>query len=213
MGEYILNRLNLVNQKFGRLIVTDFAYSKNGRSYWKCKCECGNEKIIIGKDLRNGHINSCGCLRIETSRKRMTTHGSTDSRLYNIWCSMKQRCEHPTKEKHLKDYKNRGITVCDEWHDFANFQKWALKNGYKDNLSIDRIDNNKGYYPENCRWADNIIQANNKRNNRRLTYNNKTQTIAQWARELGMNYNTLDQRIRMGWSVEKAFNKPMCKRG
>ena len=182
MEEYILNRLNLVNQKFGRLIVTDFAYSKNGRSYWKCKCECGNYKDISGKDLKRGTIRSCGCLRIETSRKRMTTHGSTDSRLYNIWCSMKQRCEHPTKEKHLRDYKNRGITVCDEWHDFAVFQKWALKNGYKDNLSIDRIDNNKGYCPDNCRWADIYIQANNKRNNHWLTYNNKTLTIAQWSR-------------------------------
>ena len=208
-----MNRLNLVNHTFGRLKVTDFAYSKNGRSFWKCKCECGNEKIIIGKDLQRGTIRSCGCLRAETSRKRMTTHGATDSRLYNIWTSMKQRCETSKKEKFIKDYQNRGIKVCEEWHDFAVFQKWALENGYKDNLSIDRIDNNKGYYPENCRWADNIIQANNKRNNRWLTYNNKTQTIAQWARELGMNYNTLGQRIRMGWSVEKAFNKPMCKRG
>ena len=208
-----MNRLNLVNHTFGRLKVTDFAYSKNGRSFWKCKCECGNEKIIIGKDLQRGTIRSCGCLRAETSRKRMTTHGATDSRLYNIWTSMKQRCETSKEEKFIKDYQNRGIKVCEEWHDFAVFQKWALENGYKDNLSIDRIDNNKGYYPENCRWADNIIQANNKRNNRWLTYNNKTQTIAQWARELGMNYNTLGQRIRMGWSVEKAFNKLMCKRG
>ena len=208
-----MNRLNLVNHTFGRLKVTDFAYSKNGRSFWKCKCECGNKKIIIGKDLCNGRINSCGCLRVETSRSRMTTHGATNSRLYHIWTAMKQRCETSKKEKFIKDYQNRGIKICTEWHDFAVFQKWALKNGYKDNLSIDRIDNNKGYYPENCRWADNITQANNKRNNRWLTYNNKTQTIAQWARELGMNYNTLDQRIRMGWSVEKAFNKPMCKRG
>ena len=216
IGAWRMNRLNLVNQTFGRLIVTDFAYSKNSRSFWKCKCSCGNEKIILGKDLRNGHINSCGCLRVETSRKRMTTHGATYSRLYNIWCTMKQRCEHPIKEKHVKDYKNRGITVCAEWHDFAVFQKWAFENGYKDNLSIDRIDNNKGYYPENCRWADNITQANNKRNNVLITYNNKTQTIAQWARELGIKYNCLDERLRKGWSIEKAFTKPIqskIKRG
>ena len=88
-----------------------------------------------------------------------------------------------------------------------------MKNGYKDNLSIDRIDNNKGYCPDNCRWADIYIQANNKRNNHWLTYNNKTLTIAQWSRELGMKYNVLDERIRKGWSVEKALNTPVCKRG
>lgn len=209
-----MNRLNLINQTFGRLTVIDFAYSKEGRSFWKCKCNCGNEKIIIGKDLQNGHIRSCGCLRIETSKKRMITHGATDTRLYNIWTSMKARCETSKKKKFIKDYQNRGINICAEWHDFSVFQKWALENGYKDDLSIDRIDNNKGYYPENCRWADNFTQANNKRNNHWLTYNNKTQTIAQWSKELGMKYNALNERLRKGWSVERALSTPiMCKRG
>ena len=206
-------RLDISNQRFGRLTAINYSYTKNGRAYWNCKCDCGNYKDISTKDLRRGTIRSCGCLRVEISRSRMTTHGATYSRLYNIWTSMKQRCETSKQKKFVRDYQNRGIKICKEWHDFSVFQKWALENGYKENLSIDRIDNNKGYFPENCRWVDNLIQANNKRNNHWLTYNNKTQTIAQWARELGMNYNTLDQRIRMGWSVEKAFNKPMCKRG
>ena len=208
-----MNRLDLTNKEYGRLLVLSLAYTKNGRTFWNCKCSCGNKKVILGKDLQNGNIRSCGCLRVETSRRRMTTHGATASRLYNIWTSMKARCETSKKQKFIKDYQNRGIKICAEWHDFSVFQKWALENGYKDNLSIDRIDNNGNYCPENCRWADSFTQANNKRNNRWLTYNNKTQTIAQWARELGMDYNTLEQRIRMGWSVEKAFNKPMCKRG
>ena len=207
-----MDRLNLKNQTFGRLIVTDFAYSKDGRSYWKCKCKCGNEKIIIGKDLRNGHINSCGCLRIESSRKRMTTHGATYTRLYNIWTSMKQRCETSKQEKFIRDYQNRGIKVCKEWHDFSVFQKWALENGYKENLSIDRIDNNKGYFPENCRWVDNLIQANNKRNNHFLTYNNKTQSIEQWARELGIKGSTIHERLRRGWSVDKTLTTKIYKR-
>lgn len=209
-----MNRLDLTNKEYGRLIVLSLAYTKNGRTFWNCKCSCGNEKIILGKDLQNGHIRSCGCLRVETSRSRMTTHGATDSRLYNIWTSMKARCETSKKQKFIKDYQNRGIKICAEWHDFSVFQKWALENGYKDDLSIDRIDNNKGYYPENCRWADNFTQANNKRNNHWLTYNNKTQTIAQWSKELGMKYNALNERLRKGWSVERALSTPiMCKRG
>ena len=144
----------------------------------------------------------------------MTTHGATDSRLYNIWTSMKARCETSKKQKFIKDYQNRGIKICAEWHDFSVFQKWALENGYKNNLSIDRIDNNGNYCPENCRWADNFTQANNKRNNHWLTYNNKTQTIAQWSKELGMKYNALNERLRKGWSVERALSTPiMCKRG
>ena len=204
-----MKRLNLVNQTFGRLTVIDFAYSKNGRSYWKCKCECGNEKDIFGKNLKRGTIRSCGCLRAERSRERMTTHGSTYSRLYNIWCSMKQRCETSKQEKFIRGYQNRGIKVCEAWHDFAVFQKWALENGYNDKLSIDRVDNDKGYFPENCRWVDNQTQQNNKRSNIYLTYNNKTLTIAQWARELGMKYNTLDERLRKGWSIERAFTQPI----
>ena len=209
-----MNRLDLTNKEYGRLIVLSLAYTKNGRTFWNCKCSCGNEKIILGKDLQNGHIRSCGCLRVETSRNRMTTHGATDSRLYNIWTSMKARCETSKKQKFIKDYQNRGINICAEWHDFSVFQKWALENGYKDDLSIDRIDNNKGYYPENCRWADNFTQANNKRNNHWLTYNNKTQTIAQWSKELSIKYNALNERLRKGWSVERALSTPiMCKRG
>ena len=209
-----MKRLDLTNKEYGRLVVLSLAYTKNGRTFWNCKCSCGNEKIILGKDLQNGHIRSCGCLRVEISRSRMTTHGATDSRLYNIWTSMKARCETSKKQKFIKDYQNRGIKICAEWHDFSVFQKWALENGYKDNLSIDRIDNNGNYCPENCRWADNFTQANNKRNNHWLTYNNKTQTIAQWSKELGMKYNALNERLRKGWSVERALSTPiMCKRG
>lgn len=209
-----MKRLDLTNKEYGRLVVLSLTYTKNGRTFWNCKCSCGNEKIILGKDLQNGHIRSCGCLRVETSKSRMTTHGATDSRLYNIWTSMKARCETSKKQKFIKDYQNRGIKICAEWHDFSVFQKWALENGYKENLSIDRIDNNGNYCPENCRWADNFTQANNKRNNHWLTYNNKTQTIAQWSKELGMKYNALNERLRKGWSVERALSTPiMCKRG
>lgn len=208
-----MKRKDLTNKTFTRLYVLTYAFSKNGRAFWHCKCDCGNEKDISAKELLRGTTRSCGCLRSEVASKSMKKHGATDTRLYHIWCSMKQRCENPTSEKHLRDYKKRGITICKEWHDFINFQNWALTCGYDDALSIDRIDNNGNYCPENCRWVDNITQANNKRNNVRLTYNNKTQTIAQWAKELGMKYNALDERLRKGWSIEKALTRSLCKRG
>lgn len=207
-----MKRLNLVDKEYGRLKVISLAYIKNGRTFWNCRCSCGNETILLGKDIKNGNTKSCGCLKIDTSRQRMTTHGATDSRLYNIWTSMKQRCETSKIEKFVRDYQNRGIKICAEWHDFSVFQKWALENGYKENLSIDRIDNNKGYFPENCRWVDNFVQANNKRNNYFLTYNNKTQSIEQWARELGIKGSTIHERLRRGWSVDKTLTTKIYKR-
>ena len=209
-----MGRIDLTNQSFGRLTAINFAYSKNGRAFWHCKCECGNEKDVSTKDLRRGTIKSCGCLRREITSKRQKTHGSTETRIYHIWTTMKRRCETAKTGKMRKDYLDRGIIVCNEWHDFSVFQKWAYSNGYTDKLTIDRINNDGNYCPENCRWVDILTQENNKRNNVRLTYNNKTQTIAQWAREIGMKYNTLAERLRKGWSVEAAITMPvMCKRG
>lgn len=210
-----MRRIDLTNQTFGRLRVISYSHTtKDGRAMWLCNCSCGNQKITSSKDLKRGTIQSCGCLRKEVVSKRQKTHGLSESRLYYIWSTMKRRCETAKSEKARKDYLERGITVCKEWHDFSIFQKWALNNGYSENLTIDRINNNGNYCPENCRWVNQKTQQNNKRNNVRLTYNNKTQTIAQWADELGMKYNTLDERLRKGWSVERAFTTPvMCKRG
>ena len=112
-------RLDISNQRFGRLTAINYSYTKNGRAYWNCKCDCGNYKDISTKDLRRGTIRSCGCLRVEISRSRMTTHGATYSRLYNIWTSMKQRCETSKQKKFVRDYQNRGIKICKEWHDFS----------------------------------------------------------------------------------------------
>lgn len=209
-----MNRLDLTNQTFGRLTAIKYAYTKNERAFWHCKCKCGSEKDIPAKDLKRGSIRSCGCLKSEVTSERMKSHGATGTRLYHIWATMKRRCETTKAEKAKKGYLNRGITVCKEWHDFSIFQKWALSNGYTDLLTIDRINNDGNYCPENCRWVDYEIQANNRRTNVNLTYQNKTQTIAQWAKEIGMKYNTLDERLRKGWSVERALSTPvMCRRG
>ena len=130
-------------------------------------------------------------------------------RLYHIWFDMKRRC-YQKKNKRWKKYGGRGIKVCPEWlKNFQAFFDWAMANGYADNLTIDRIDLNGDYSPENCRWADNITQANNKSNNHYITYRGDTKTMMEWSRELNLNYSTLRRRIRAGWDVADAFERPI----
>lgn len=147
--------------------------------YWLCKCDCGRYFIASGKNLRTGKTLSCGCFRKEASSNRNSTHHMSKDRLYHIWLSIKARCHNP-KLRSYKDYGGRGITVCDEWkYNFENFEKWANENGYSDDLSIDRIDVNGNYEPSNCRWADILTQANNKRNNVYISYKGDTLTLNQ----------------------------------
>lgn len=135
-------------------------------------------------------------------------HGMVGTRIYNIWKDMKRRCYCKTRKDYSR-YGGRGITICDEWlHDFQAFFDWAMVNGYKDDLTIDRIDSNKGYSPDNCRWATIKEQDNNKRNNRLLTYNGKTQTVTQWAEDLNINESTLRSRIDRGLTDEQVLTTP-----
>lgn len=132
-------------------------------------------------------------------------HGHKNDRLYNIWARMKQRCENP-KLYGYKDYGGRGITVCAEWHEFTPFYDWAMTHGYKENLTIDRIDLNGNYEPSNCRWVTMKVQANNKRRNHLITLNGETHTISEWARITGINKSTIRNRIVLyGWNIEKAL--------
>lgn len=203
---------DLTSKKFGRLTVIKLhhkkqQYKSNGNKggfkyYWLCKCDCGNEKVIWSGSLKNGATQSCGCLQREIVTKIKTTHNLTNSKIYYTYNNIKQRC-YCLKDKYYKDYGERGITVCQDWlNDFMNFYNWSMNNGYNDNLTIDRIDNNKGYSSDNCRWVDNITQANNKRNNHYITYNNETHTMAEWSRILDIKYNKFKHKIRKGLSIK-----------
>ncbi|AYC29666.1 hypothetical protein [Paenisporosarcina cavernae] len=139
------------------------------------------------------------------------THGQSGTKLYYIWVEMRQRCGNSDHPK-FKLYGGRGIQVCGDWERFENFYAWAKKVGYREGLSLDRINNNDGYYPNNCRWANQYVQMNNTRTNKYIKYRGKTQSLAKWAKELNLNYNTLRSRSRLGWTAEEMFETPTLSR-
>lgn len=174
-----------------------------------CLCECGREKILSLEKIKAGKTKSCGCLR-KAPRERCPWHDVINTRIYTIWSNMNTRCNNRSV-KAYKNYGGRGITVCEEWHRFEPFYKWAVSSGYDNSLFLDRIDNDKGYSPENCRWVNAYVQGNNKRTNRKITYNGETHTKAEWASILNVSYKALSGRIERGWSVERAFSQPYRK--
>lgn len=155
--------IDLTGQRFGRLVVVERAESKNKNSSWLCKCDCGKQTVVSAPNLKSGATRSCGCGLQEATIERSTKHGGRYTKLYAVWIAMKDRCNN-SNNKQFDDYGGRGIRVCKEWiDDFSAFQKWALANGYKGGLTIDRKDNDKGYAPDNCQWVTSKEQNNNRR--------------------------------------------------
>lgn len=204
--------IDLTGMRFGRLTVlsrSEDYISPHGQkaAKWKCACDCGNETIVMGKDLRAGKTRSCGCLQPEMVRNKLLKHGDGchRTRLYRIWMAMRARCNNQNVPCY-KNYGGRGIKVCDEWNDFAVFRDWALANGYTNDLKIDRKDNDKGYSPNNCRWATQKEQMRNFGGNANYTYQGKTLCLAEWSEITGIGYNALKQRLSAGHSFEDAIH-------
>lgn len=202
------SRKDLTGEKFGRLEVLYRAGEIGKRTKYVCKCECGNSIIVYGCNLVTGATASCGCARKESAAKLRFSHGKWGSRLYRCWRNMIDRCNNP-KNKEYRNYGGRGICVCQEWESsFETFYLWAMSNGYRDDLTIERIDVDSGYSPKNCTFADYHVQSRNRTNNRKITFRGETMVITDWAKEVGISEATIRKRLNHGWSVEKTMTMP-----
>lgn len=197
-------------ERFGKLVVVDEAPpTRTGKSQYLCKCDCGNSKTISMESLLRGKTKSCGCLRREVTSGQHKTHGQRQTRLYATWQNMKNRCLNP-RVKNYPDYGGRGITVCCGWMTFEPFHAWAMDNGYREGLTIERKDINKGYSPENCEWITAEKQGLNKRTTRFITYKGEVKPLAEWSKILGIKAIVIQMRLdRLKWSIEKAFETPV----
>ena len=195
MGKFI----DLTGQRFGRLVVVKRVENKGKSVAWECICDCGNKKIVTSIGLTRGHTKSCGCFgaeNLDKIHKQHTTHNQSFSKLYRIWCVMKQRCNNPNAQ-HYSTYGGRGIKVCDEWQEFEPFRDWALANGYDENAergqcTLDRIDANRNYCPENCRWVTRAQQTRNTRKNKIY----KGKCLCEWYRISKMPYNQFYELVK-----------------
>lgn len=209
-----VKRNELIGMTFGNLTViashtAEELGLKRKRIYWECVCTCGKTIYTHRGRLLNPKYKtiSCGCNSIRF-------HNLSDSPLYSTFYSMHERCYNP-KNDHYHNYGGRGISICNEWqkpHGFLNFYYWAIKNGYKDGLTIDRINVNGNYEPSNCRWATRKEQQHNLRNNRKATIDGETKLVSEWCNQYGIHKRTFDERLKRGWSLEDALKKPVNKK-
>lgn len=191
-----MRALELAGMKFGRLVAKSVRVS-NGKRLWLCACRCGGSKSADASALVSGRVTSCGCAK--------SKHGRSGSPTYHVWHSMKRRCYDPNREGFHR-YGGRGLTYCARWEKFENFLKDMGEKPSR-SCSLERIDNNKGYTPSNCRWATAKEQARNRSDNKLVTFNGKTACVMEWAERLGMPFTTLSNRLLRGWTVQRAMTQ------
>lgn len=202
----ISSKLNLKGKRFGHLTVIKCDEYKNKKVYWLCKCDCGELCKVPTGNLRSGNTTSCGCVHKERISKLFTTHGKSEIKLYNnVWLKIRARC-YSTSCKEYAYYGQRGIKMCSEWKDdFQAFYNWAISNGYKEGLTIDRINNNGNYEPSNCRWVTMKQQARNRRSNINYTINGERRCLKEWCEIYDIGYKTAYSRLHYGWTIEQAL--------
>ena len=209
-----MSMYNLIGQRFGKLLVVELTGIHDHKErHWRCVCDCGNEYIAKSSGLVHGQTVQCRQCSYKQISQTNNRGLSEPKRLHGIYVNMMTRCYNSNYELFHR-YGGRGIAVCDDWRKggFAAFRAWALSNGYSDDLTIERIDNDKGYSPDNCRWATRTEQANNRHTNRLLSLNGETDTMANWSRRLNIPYHAIQTRIdRCGWSEEEALSTPYRK--
>lgn len=197
---------DITGQVFGRLTVLERDCFANGKTRWLCRCECGQSTVVIGQLLRNGKTRSCGCLRADRAAETATKHGGyagrKPTRTMRIWKNMIQRTSNPNCPMYAR-YGGAGINVCEAWQTFQGFV--ADMGEAPEKLTLERIDNSKGYSPGNCKWATYAEQNRNKSNSKMLTLNGKTQAAVDWMKELNLTHDQIYKRIRRGWSDEEVL--------
>ena len=202
---------DISNQKFNRMTAVKFlGKNKHNHNVWLFRCECGTFKACEEYSVRSGRTKSCGCFNYENlkSGNNRRKHGKHETRLYRIWKGIHARCDHPIGKSQC--YKN--VFYCDEWKDFEPFYEWSMSHGYQDNLSIDRIDNDKGYSPDNCRWVTMKQQADNRRTSRFVTFNGRTQTVTDWMQEFGFTQASFYRWVDEGLTDEQVIERFSKKR-
>lgn len=201
-----MKMVNLTDFRFGRLVAKSFTHVGD-KVFWRCVCDCGAECQIYGSRLRTGHTRSCGCLKRDALLARNTKHLLTGTPEHISWVSMRGRCLNKRNAAYA-DYGGRGISIDPRWSDFSAFLE-DMGQRPSPSHTLDRIDNSKGYGPDNCRWASTLTQSNNTRRNRRITLNGVMRSCSEWERECGLKRGTLHHRLKAGWSVGRAILSPL----
>jgi hypothetical protein len=204
---------DLTGRRFHRLLVIGYSgKNRQSESMWRCRCDCGRYHIVRGTDMKTGHCKSCGCLAHEFSVSRgkdSATHGMHSTPTHRTWTAMKSRCSNP-RDSNYPNYGGRGIGYCKEWETFVAFLRDMGER--PKGMSLDRVDNNKGYAKDNCRWATPVEQTRNRRNTRMITFRGETMCLTAWAERYDMRISTLFTRLFHGWTIERALTQPRQKR-